>query len=185
MDDRPQVESSQRVFEGPVFNVRVDRLRYPDGSQHRCDVVEHPGSVAIIAMPSTDSLVLVRQYRHAASTALWELPAGCAKAGEPLETGAGRELREETGLSAERMISIGALFATPGFCTETMNFFVADGLTQGEQMLDEDERIDVKSFSVDAAWRLVAGREIADMKTVLGLLWLGSNRGEIGGHFGR
>ncbi len=185
MDDRPQVESSQRVFEGPVFSVRVDRLRYPDGSQHRCDVIEHPGSFAIIAMPSRGSLVLVRQYRHAASATLWELPAGCAEPGEVPETGAARELREETGLRAERLTSIGMLFATPGFCTETMNFFVADGLTQGEQMLDEDERIEVEAFTLDAAWRLVASREIGDMKTVLALLWMESKRGEVGGHFGR
>jgi ADP-ribose pyrophosphatase len=66
-----------------------------------------------------------------------------------------------------------------------MHFFVAEELSKGEQALDEDERIDVEVFTRDAAWRSVASGEIADMKTVLALLWTESKRGEIAGGFGR
>jgi ADP-ribose pyrophosphatase len=185
MDDRPHVLSSTRVFEGRVFNVRIDEVRYDDGAKHRLDVVEHGGSFAVLAMPSPRELVLVRQYRHAVEAALWELPAGAAEAGEdPLE-GAARELREETGYRAGRILPFGSLYATPGFCDEIMHFFRAEQLVLGEQALDPDERIEVGTFSFDAAWRLVADGKIADMKTVLALLWMEAERGELRGAFGR
>jgi ADP-ribose pyrophosphatase len=176
MDETPEVLKSERVFEGRVFNVRIDRVRYPDGAEHRIDVVEHPGSFTILAMPGPDEVVLVRQYRHPVSKAIWELPAGTAEPGEDPVAGAVRELAEETGYRAGRIRRLGSLFATPGFCTETMHFFTAEELTEGEQMLDEDERIHVATFTRDAAWRLVAQGEIADMKTVLALLWTESNQ---------
>jgi ADP-ribose pyrophosphatase len=182
---RVEIISSERVFEGRVFNVRIDRLRFPDGAEHRVDIVEHRGSFAILAMPSPDEVVLVRQYRHAAATSFWELPAGTAEEGEDPVAGALRELREETGYRAGRIRPFGSLYPTPGFCTEIMHFFLAEALTGGEQALDPDERIDVETFTRDAAWRLVAGGEIADMKTVLALLWTESNRGEIRAAFGR
>jgi ADP-ribose pyrophosphatase len=185
MVDKPVVESSRRVFTGRVFNVRLDQLRYEDGTGHRCDVVEHRGSFTIIAVPQPGHVVLVRQYRHPVRAVLWELPAGTAEADEDPVSGAARELREETGYRAGRIRPLGALFATPGFCTEIMQFFYAEELSAGEQMLDEDERIEVGVFSADTAWRLVADGEIADLKTVLALLWLEGKRGEIGGGFGR
>lgn len=176
MDDKPILVGSERVFEGRVFDVRIDRIRYPDGAEHRVDVVEHPGSFTVLAMPGQHEVVLVRQYRHAVEKALWELPAGTAEPGEAPEAGAARELAEETGYRARRMRRLGSLYATPGFCTEIMHFFVAEELEAGEQMLDEDERIEVATFTRDAAWRLVAQGEIADMKTVLALAWTESNQ---------
>jgi ADP-ribose pyrophosphatase len=185
MTERPEVESSQRVFEGRVFNVRLDELRYEDGARYRCDVVEHPGSFTILAAPQPNEVVLVRQYRHPVGVCLWELPAGTAEGDEDPVAGAARELREETGYRAGRVRPFGELYATPGFCTEIMRFFYADELSAGEQALDEDERIEVGVFSTDAAWRLVDKGEIKDLKTVLALLWLEGKRGEIGGGFGR
>jgi ADP-ribose pyrophosphatase len=185
MAESPVVERSERVFEGRVFNVRIDELRYEDGERHRCDVVEHAGSFTIVAMTKPDHVVLVRQYRHPAGLALWELPAGTAEGDEDPVAGAARELAEETGYRAGRIRPFGTLYATPGFCTEIMRFFYAEELSPGEQMLDADERIEVGVFSTNTAWRLVAKGEIADLKTVLGLLWLEGNRGEFGGAFGR
>lgn len=116
---------------------------------------------------------------------LWEIPAGAANPGEdPLE-GAARELREETGYRAAGLRRIASLYPTPGFCDEVMHFVLATELTAGEQSLDEDERIEVGVFSGDAAWRLVASGEIADMKTVLALYWIGKQSSEFDGGFGR
>lgn len=180
MDERPELLESERVFEGRVFNVRIDRVRYADGAEHRLDVVEHGGSFAIVAVPAPGELVLVRQYRHAIGKALWELPAGTAEKDEDPLQGAARELREETGYRAERIRRFGSVYATPGFCDEIMHFFLAEDLTAGEQALDGDERIEVATFTHDAAWRLVARGEIADFKTILALLWTEGARGELG-----
>jgi ADP-ribose pyrophosphatase len=185
MNNDVSTVSSDCVFDGRVFDVRVDTVRYDDGTEHRADVVEHGPSIAIVATPTPGELVLVRQYRHPAKRMLWEIPAGSAEAGEALAAGALRELREETGYRAAAIRPIGATFMTPGFCDEAMYFFHADELSAGEQALDDDERIDVATFTVEAAWRLVASDEIADAKTVLALFWMESDRYETRGFFGR
>ncbi len=184
MEALPQVADSQRVFQGRVFRVRVDRIRYPDGAEHRVDVVEHGASLAIVATPSRDELVLVRQYRHPARSMLWEIPAGTAEPGETVVDGARRELREETGFSAARIAPIGSFWMTPGFCSELMHFFHADELSAGEPSFDDDERIELGVFTIRAAWRLVADG-VADAKTVLALLWLQGGEDKIGSDFGR
>ncbi|HEX3670128.1 MAG TPA: NUDIX hydrolase [Candidatus Cybelea sp.] len=184
MEDIPRTLSSRRCFDGRVFNVRVDEVAYGDGAQHRLDVVEHGASLAIVATPSPRELVLVRQYRHPTGAMLWEIPAGSANAGEiPIE-GARRELREETGYTAGRIRPIGSVWTSPGFCSELMHFFHADELAAGEPSFDDDERIEVKTFSIDAAWRLVANGA-ADAKTVLALFWLQGGEDKIGRDFGR
>ena len=177
--DEPRVLASRHAFEGRVFNVRVDEVRYADGSGHRVDVVEHGASLAIVATPAPNELVLVRQYRHPARAALWEIPAGTAELGESLVDGACRELREETGYRTGRIRPIGALWMTPGFCSEVMHFFHAEDLTEGEPAFDEDERIEIGRFTYQAAWRLVASGT-ADAKTVLALFWLQGGEDEIG-----
>ena len=185
MSEIPQTISSTRVFDGRVFDVRVDELRYGDGSQHRIDVVEHGPSFTIAAAPAPGEILLVRQYRHATGAALWELPAGRSEEGEDPAAGAIRELREETGFRAESVRPIFTLYSTPGFCDETMHVFYADRLKEGEQALDEDERIEVRRFALEDAWRLVAGEAVADCKTVLGLLWMRAEKAGIrGGFFG-
>ncbi|MBV9719156.1 MAG: NUDIX hydrolase [Candidatus Eremiobacteraeota bacterium] len=184
MDELPRVQASSRHFEGRVFNVRTDELRYGDGAVHRVDVVEHGTSLAIIATPAPNQLVLVRQYRHPAAAILWEIPAGTSEPGETLSEAAARELREETGYAAGRLSRVGSAWTTPGFCSEIMHFFHADELVAGEPAFDDDERIEVGIFSYQAAWRLVA-EQVADAKTVLALYWLQAGEDKFGGEFGR
>ena len=168
----PVVESSTERYRGPVFRVRTDLLRYADGHRFACDVVEHPGSVAIAAMRGERELLLVRQYRHPLRATMWEIPAGKCEPGEtPLE-GAARELAEETGYRAGRIAPLWTVFMTPGFCDETMHFFLARGLVAGPQSLDPDERIDVGAFALPQALGMLADGEIADVKTLLALQWL-------------
>jgi ADP-ribose pyrophosphatase len=184
MDTLPRTIESHRVFQGRVFGVRVDEVKYDDGSTHRIDVVEHGASLAIVATTRSDELVLVRQYRHPAGTMLWEIPAGTCEPGETLLDGARRELREETGFSAGRLTKIGSFWTTPGFCSEIMHIFHAGELVEGPTDFDEDERIEIGRFTQEAAWRLVA-EGTTDAKTMLALFWLKGGRGEVGSHVGR
>ncbi|HEY6485902.1 MAG TPA: NUDIX hydrolase [Candidatus Cybelea sp.] len=175
---------SREVFRGRVFTVRADELEYEDGTTHRVDVVEHGASLAILATPAPGKVALVRQYRHPARTSLWELPAGTSEPGESPAQGARRELREETGYTAGRLDLIGSFWMTPGFCSELMHIFHADELVEGAPAFDDDERIEIGTFTLEAAWRLVANGA-ADAKTMLGLSWLKGARGEIGTHASR
>jgi ADP-ribose pyrophosphatase len=171
MEEVPQLLASRRLFEGRVFNVRSDDVRYPDGAEQHLDIVEHGVSLGIVATPSPREIVLVRQYRHAARSLLWEIPAGSADPGESPIDGAKRELREETGYTAGHIRPIGSVWTSPGFCSEVMHFFHADRLTAGEPSFDDDERIEIGCFEIAAAWRLVA-EGTADAKTVIALFWL-------------
>jgi ADP-ribose pyrophosphatase len=179
MESKPQVISSQERFEGRIFSVRTDELVFDDGGTARLDIVEHRGSYAIVATPSPDEIVLVRQYRHPAGRELWEIPAGTAEPGESKLAGALRELAEETGYRAASARLFGSLYMTPGFCDEMMHFVHADGLTLGEQDLDEDERIAVRNFTLDEVQRLMESGDIADAKTLIALLWMRGSRGEL------
>jgi len=179
MDLHPQVISSSERFEGRVFRLRTDEVRFDDGTVATLDIIEHPGSYGIIATPSPDSLVLVRQYRHAVARDLWEIPAGTAESNESVLDGAARELAEETGYRAAALRQLGSVFMTPGFCDEIMHFVHASDLAPGEQSLDEDERIEVGTFTLQEAERLIEQGQIADAKTFLALLWMRTKRGEL------
>jgi ADP-ribose pyrophosphatase len=128
--------------------------------------------MAILATPEPGRLVLVRQYRHAIGGLLWEIPAGTAEHGEDPLDGARRELREETGYRSAEVTRIGSFYTSPGFCDEIVHLYHAQRLEPGPQALDGDERIEVGTFSLEAAWRLVGGGGVADCKTVVALLWL-------------
>lgn len=171
----PQVVSSEQIFQGRVFRVRQDVVER-DGERHKLDIVEHPGSYAVAALPAPDRIVLVRQYRHAAGQLMWEIPAGTAEAGESREEGARRELREETGYTADSLELLCSLYPTPGYDTERVHVYAARGLHAGPQQLEDDERIDVREFTFEQALSMQASGEIADMKTVVALLWLGGGR---------
>ena len=171
MSDSPKLTGSESIFEGRVFKVRRDTIE-DRGTLRKFDIVEHPGSFAIAPVPAPGRLVLVRQYRHAAGGALWEIPAGTAEKGESCEDGALRELREETGYTAETLTPICTVYPTPGYSTERVHIYAAYGLHAGEQELEDDEDIEMREVSLEEAQAMQASGEIADMKTVLALLWL-------------
>jgi ADP-ribose pyrophosphatase len=170
------VISSQRVYDGRIFDVTVDRVRLPHGREATLEIVRHEGSVVLIPVTDDGKLLLVRQYRHAAERFLWELPAGSLESGEDLEAAAVRECHEELGLIPGRVERLQTLFPTPGFCTEAMTYFQASGLREPgpddpAAHQDEDESIEVQAFTIDELSAMVIAGEIADLKTVAGI-WL-------------
>jgi ADP-ribose diphosphatase len=171
MNQRPQVLQSREIYNGRIVRLRIDSVQ--DGTaRHEMEIVEHPGSFAIAALPDGNHLLLIRQYRHAAGGELWEIPAGTAEPKESCEAGARRELEEETGFRADRLELLCTTYPTPGYCTERVHLFAARGLHAGAQHLEQDERIEVRQVSFQDAWRMQASGEIVDMKTMLALLWL-------------
>ncbi len=166
------VLTSTPAFRGPVFAVRTDRVRLPDGHETRVDVVEHTGSVGIVACPQSGELVLVRQYRHAVGQALWEIPAGSMDAGETPTAAALRELAEETGYRGTSAREVAQVYPTPGYCSELLHLMHVESVTPGTQSLDEDERIEVAVMPIARLCDMAASGEITDAKTLLAFLWL-------------
>jgi ADP-ribose pyrophosphatase len=158
--------STNLEFCGKIFKVRRDRIVLPNGNTSIRDVVESGNAVVILPVDEAGNAYLVRQYRYAQGAELLEAPAGKMEADEEPTDCALRELREETGLSAEKLINLGSIMPSPGFLTEILHLFLAVKLTQGEADPDEDEFIKVEKHSMDKLHRMILKGEITDAKTV-------------------
>jgi ADP-ribose pyrophosphatase len=166
-----KTHASERIYSGRVVNLRVDEIDRKGGGQRRVEVVEHVGGVCIIARPTPAEIVLVKQHRHAVNRDLWEVPAGMIESGEPPIETARRELVEETGYRAESLRFLWSMYSTPGFCEERIHFFAAEGLTAGIAQPEEDEDFELRTWSLEDAWRLVERDELRDAKTQIALAW--------------
>lgn len=163
--------SHDRVFDGKVFAVDRDRVSMPNGREVTLEVVRHPRSVVLLPVPERGRIILVRQYRYAVNAFLWELPAGSIDEGETPEQAAVRECHEEIAKIPGTVVRMAALFPTPGYCDEAMVFFRLSDLQEPTEAaaLDEDEDIEVRTFSLSDARDMVRSGEISDMKTIVGL----------------
>jgi ADP-ribose pyrophosphatase len=169
-----RVLSSRKVYDGPLFWVTRDEVIEPSGVRVRRDIVRHSGSVVILAVDESQReprILLERQYRHAAESYLWELPAGRIDEGEQPLAAAKRELREETGYIASRWKRILKFYASPGFVAEPMSVFLARGLLAGEAKPEADEVIEKHLLPLPKAVRMATNGRIRDSKTISSVLW--------------
>lgn len=159
------------AFQGRIFDVHVDRVRFPNSNEVNVEIVRHPRSVVLIPMPDEEHVVLVRQYRYPVDKWLWELPAGSLDPGEEPEAAARRECHEEIGQVPRRLELLGRFYPTPGFCDEEMWLYRLDGLDAptAEAHLDEDEIIEPRTFALSEVRRMIARGEVSDMKTIVGV----------------
>ncbi|MFC6886655.1 MULTISPECIES: NUDIX hydrolase [Actinomadura] len=185
--DRPErweVVEESRAFEGHVFNVRRDRVRMPAGPTAAAgtevvgrDVIEHLGSVGVLALDDGGRVLLLRQYRHPVGYLLWEAPAGLRDvAGEPLHKLAERELLEEAGYRAERWDTLADVFPSSGMSDERVRIFLARGLTEvPADQIDferrhEEAEMPVVWVPLDDAVRKIFAGEIHNMIATTGIL---------------
>lgn len=166
-----ELVETEIVYPGRAFTIRRDHVRMPDGRISKLDVVEHHGSVVLVPVDDQGNLVFVSQYRHAAGQEMLELPAGTLDEGElPLDCAA-RELREETGMAARKLESLGGFFLAPGYSTEYMYVFLATGLYSAPLKADDDEYLQVHPEPLSKALQLADQGGLPDAKS-LAALWL-------------
>ena len=163
--------ASQEIYQGAVLHVTRDTVRLPNGKESTREVAWHNGAVAILPIFSDGSVLIEHQYRYAHGRVVKEIPAG--KLDSPDEdalAAAKRELREETGYSAEKWTDLGVMIPSVALLSERIRIFLAEGLTGGEVDPDEDEFLHLERIPFDALLSMVLSGEIEDSKTQVAAL---------------
>ena len=158
------------VFKGKIFKVVQKKVGFRDGHSATFDLVYHLPAVAIVAyLREQDSILMVRQPRFAVGKRLWEIPAGLVDRGERPALAARRELEEETGYKAGRMIKLKTIFSSPGFTDETTHLYMATGLIRTRTRHETDEEIQVRSFKLSSLPAEFSGSGACDAKSALAI----------------
>ena len=178
--------ASERRYQGHIINLDVDTVGFPDGSTGQLEMIRHPGASAVVPLlddpwAPDPRVVLLRQFRHAAEGFIWEIPAGRLDPGETPDQCARRELVEETGMRAARLLPLTTIFTTPGFTDERIHLFLASGLEEGDHRREVDEFIEVHARPWSAVMGMVEQGEIQDAKTLVALMFAGRFRAVGGG----
>lgn len=164
-----EVHQIETHYQGQLFSFESEDVTLPNGSRTRMAMVRHPGSTAIVPLLDDNTVVMERQYRHAVGKYLLEIPAGTLEPGElPLDC-AKRELEEETGFVATRMLELGSVHIIPAYSDEIIHLYIARGLTPSRQKLDQDEILEVECYPFEQTIEMITDGRITDALTVLSL----------------
>lgn len=169
--------SSERLYSGRIINLDRDTVRFPDGSTGPLEMIRHPGASAVV--PFVDEprgadprIYLIRQFRHAADTFIWEIPAGRLDPGETAATCAHRELEEEIGMTADVLARLTTIYTTPGFTDERIHLFMAHELRKGTHHHETDEFMEVQTRRWSEVMNMIRSGEIVDAKTLAALTFI-------------
>ena len=160
---------TRNIYTGKVVTLNIDTVRLPNGETVELETIRHPGAAAVVPVKDDGTVVLVRQFRHAASGFIYEIPAGKLHPGEDPLHCASRELEEEVGYRASSFELLSSIFTAPGFADEVIHVYKATGLTKGRQQLDRDEVLDVIEMPLVEAVAKIEDGTIRDAKTIVGL----------------
>lgn len=170
-----------KVQRGAFLEMATEEVALPNGHHATLDLIRHPGASAIVPFvdAACEEVLLIRQYRHAAGGTIYEVPAGKLDPGEPPDVCAQRELEEETGRRAGRLVALGSILTTPGFTDERIYLYAAFDLAPGEQRLEDCELIELVPMRLDAALELVFRGELPDAKSAMALVLAARHLGRL------
>lgn len=168
----------RNIYNGKVVTLNIDTVTLPNGATVDLETIRHPGAAAVVPVKDDGTVVLIRQFRHAAGGFIYEIPAGKLHPGEDPLHCASRELEEEVGYRASSFELLSSIFTAPGFADEVIHVYKATGLTKGRQQLDQDEVLDVIEMPLSEAMEKIEDGTIRDAKTIVGVqaVYLRANR---------
>ncbi|MCP4353383.1 MAG: NUDIX hydrolase [Desulfobacterales bacterium] len=164
-----KINNCVTIHTGRVFKITTENITLSNGVTVDIDILRHPGASAIVPLSEKNTVILIRQYRHAVGDYIWEIPAGTLNPGELPIACAKRELVEETGFSAGEFQKLGEITPVPGYSDERIHIFLATGLEPAEQNLDMDELLNVHEIEFDKTIDMIRNGVIQDCKTISGL----------------
>ena len=170
MELREKFLRREHRFKGNIIDVETQYVELPNGKEATRDVVLHPGAAAVIPLTDDGYIYLVKQFRKPVDEILLEIPAGKLdhENEDPRECAA-RELKEETGFTAEEIRLVSSVYSCVGFSNEIIHIYLATGLKKGEMKLDEDEFLSVEKHSVESLKKMITSGEIKDGKTIIAI----------------
>jgi ADP-ribose pyrophosphatase len=168
---KEQILNSKYIYKGAILNLRKDKVKLYDEHETYREVVEHSGGVAVIPVTDQGQILMVKQYRIAVDETVLELPAGKLEENEDVLKCAARELEEETGFRPDDIKKLFHFYTTPGYSSEKLHLFIANGLKHHGQNLDQGEYIEIVKLSKEEIIPKILNGEIKDSKTIIGLLW--------------
>ena len=169
----PKVLSSEEVYKGKIISIRKDTLTRGDGKNFIRETAVSSDAVAVVAMDEQRRILMIRQYRHPMGQPVWEIPAGKMDiCGEKPEETAIRELQEETDTTAEDITLLTIFYNSAGWTNEKTYVYLTKNLKEVPEFKRENEEADIekKWIALDDAYELVRTGELADAKTVIGIL---------------
>lgn len=169
MELNETVIGTEDIFQGKIVHLRVDKVRLPDGSESKREIVAHKGAVCVVPIHE-GNVLLVRQFRLAAGKVLLEIPAGTREPGEGPDACAARELEEETGYRAAELRPLFSAYLAPGYSTELIHAYLATGLTESQAHTDADENVEVEAVPLAEVERRILAGELQDAKTIAACL---------------
>jgi ADP-ribose pyrophosphatase len=162
--------SSKQIYDGKVVKLYVDDAELDNGRKAVRELIKHPGGVCVLPLDDDGNVYMVKQFRYPFMTALTELPAGKLEFGEDHRQCGIRELKEETGATADSFEYLGCIYPTVAYDTEIIHMYLARGLHFGEQDLDEGEFLDVLKIPFDKVFEMAMNGELPDAKTQTAVL---------------
>jgi ADP-ribose pyrophosphatase len=162
--------SRKEIFDGKVVKLCVDGVVLDNGHETKRELIRHPGGVCVLPLDGEGNVYMVKQFRYPFMTALYELPAGKLEYGENHRECGIRELKEETGATADSFEYLGCIYPTVAYDTEIIHMYLAKGLHFGEQKLDEGEFLDVIKLPFEKAFEMAMNGELPDAKTQTAIL---------------
>lgn len=153
-------------FKGKILTVFNDDILTASGNTAKREYIRHNGGVCVVALSENNEIYMVRQYRYPYKEEVLEIPAGKLELGENPLLAATRELREETGFTADKIESLGEFYPSPGYTSEVIYMYKATGLKLVGQDLDEDEFLSVEKYHIEELKKMILSGEIKDGKTI-------------------
>ncbi len=167
-----QTLESETVYQGRLLHARRDRVRLPNGKESSREYLVHPGAAVVIPLFDNGDVLLERQHRYPLHRDFIELPAGKFDPGETELACAQRELREETGYTADAWQYLTTFYPCIGYSNERLVFYLARGLRHVGDGPDHDEFLEILRLPMGEAMAMIRDGRICEAKTVMGLLWL-------------
>jgi ADP-ribose pyrophosphatase len=154
------------LHHGRVFDFVSENVSLENGVTVDMEIIRHPGAAAIVPVTESGGVLMLKQYRYALDSHIWEIPAGTRSGSETVLNCARRELTEETGYTAQTWNKLGELTPVPGYSDERIHLFLARDLSPAAQNLDEDEILAVHEIDFTAILDMIIGGAIQDAKTI-------------------